>query len=246
LRRWHRELVRRRWNRPHRINPKRAIPLQTQLLVWRLAKENPTWGYRRIQDELQKLGIGISASSMRRITAPQRRPGPKRDTWRQFMRAQASSIIACDLFTVETIGLKTLHVLFFIELHTRRVLIGGVTDGPANLVWTTQIARNLSEAREGRTELVRFVVHDHDHRFGPSFDEVFKAEGIEIVRTPWRAPRANAYAERWIRTVRTIVLTVSWCSAPGIFTTCSPPTSSTTTASAPTVAWTCRRRRAIL
>jgi transposase InsO family protein len=203
LRRWHRELVRRKWDRPHRINPKRAIPLQTQLLVWRLAKENPTWGYRRIQGELQKIGIQISASSIRRITAPKRRPGPKRDTWRQFMRTQASSIIACDLFTVESIGLKTLHVLFFIELHTRRVLIGGVTDGPANLAWTTQIARNLSEARDGRTQPVRFIVHDRDHRFGPSFDEVFKAEGIEIIRTPWRAPRANAYAERWIRTVRT-------------------------------------------
>jgi len=119
------------------------------------------------------------------------------------MRAQASSIIACDLFTVESIGFKTLHVLFFIGLQTRRVLIGAVTDGPANLTWATQIARNLSEAREARTEPVRFIVHDRDKLFGPSFDEVFKAEGIEIIRTPWRAPRANAYAERWIRTART-------------------------------------------
>jgi putative transposase len=132
-----------------------------------------------------------------------RRPGLKRDTWRQFMRTQASSIIACDLFTVESIGLKTLHVLLFIELHTRRVLIGGVTDGLANLAWTTQIARNLSEAREARTDPVRFIVHDGDHRVSPSFDEVFKAEGIEIIRTLWRAPRANAYAKRWIRTART-------------------------------------------
>jgi len=201
LRRWHRELVRRKWGRPHRINPKRAIPLQTQLLICRLAKENPTWGYRRIQGGLQNLGIVISASSIRRITAS--KPRPKRDTWRQFMRAQASSIISCDLFTVETIGLKTLHVMFFIELHIHRVLIGGVTDGPANLAWTTQIARNRSEAREGHTEPVRFIVHDRDHRFGPSFDEVFKAEGIEIIRTLSRAPRANAYAERWTGTVRT-------------------------------------------
>ena len=129
-------------------------------------------------------------------------PGPKRDTWRQFMRSQASSIIACDLFTVESVKLTTLHVLFFIELHTRRVLIGGVTDGAANLAWATQIARNLSEAREDRAEPIRFLVHDRDKRFGATFDEVFKAEGIEIVRTPWRAPKANAYAERWIRTVR--------------------------------------------
>ena len=82
------------------------------------------------------------------------------------MRTQASSIIACDLFTVESIRLKTLHVLFFIDLHSRRVLIGGVTEGPANLAWCTQIARNLSEAREGRSEPIRFLFHDRDKRFG--------------------------------------------------------------------------------
>ncbi len=202
LRRWHRELVRRKWDGPHRINKRKTIPLETQLVVWRMSQENPTWGYRRIQGELQKIGIDISATSIRRITSPKRRPGPKRDTWRQFMRSQASSIIACDLFTVESVKLTTLHVLFFIELHTRRVLIGGVTDGAANLAWATQIARNLSEAREDRAEPVRFLVHDRDKRFGACFDEVFKAEGIEIVRTPWRAPKANAYAERWIRTAR--------------------------------------------
>ncbi len=118
------------------------------------------------------------------------------------MRTQASSIIACDLFTVESIRLKTIHVLFFIELHTRQVLIGGVTEGPANFAWCTQIARNLSEAREDRSEPIRFLVYDRDKRFAATFDEVFKAEGIEIIRTPWRAPKANAYAERWIRTVR--------------------------------------------
>jgi hypothetical protein len=134
LRRWHRELVRRKWTRPHRANPRRRIiPLETQLLVWRLAKENPLWGYRRIQGELKKLGIEISASSIRRITSPKRRPGPKRDTWSQFTRTQAASIIACDLFTVESIRLKTHHVLFFIDLRTRQVLIGGVTDGATNL-----------------------------------------------------------------------------------------------------------------
>jgi transposase InsO family protein len=203
LRRWHRELVRKKWEVPHRIKQRTTIPLQTQLLVWRMSRENPMWGYRRIQGELQKIGIDISATSIRRILAPRRRPGPKRDTWRQFVVSQASSIVACDLFTVESVKLTTLHVLFFIELHTRRVLIGGVTDGSANLAWATQIARNLSAAREDRKEPIRFLVHDRDKRFGATFDEVFKAEGIKIVRTPWRAPKANAYAERWIRTVRT-------------------------------------------
>lgn len=203
LRRWHRELVRRKWHFRHRIVPKRAIPLETQVLVFRMARENPTWGYRRIQGELMKLGIEISATSTRRILSTKPRPGPKRETWRQFLRAQGSSIIACDLFTVESVTLKTLHVLFFIELHTRRILIGGVTDGPANVAWTTQIARNLSDAREDRSTPIRFLIHDRDKRFEAPFDEVFKTEGIEIIRTPWRAPRANAYAERWIRTVRT-------------------------------------------
>ncbi|MGB7053577.1 MAG: hypothetical protein WBG41_18585 [Acidimicrobiales bacterium] len=90
LRRWHQERVRRKWTRPHRVNPRRRIPLETQLLVWRLAKENPLWGYRRIQGELKKLGIEISATSIRRITCPKRRSGPKRDTWCQFMRNQAA------------------------------------------------------------------------------------------------------------------------------------------------------------
>ena len=202
LRRWHRELVKAKWRFPHRVISRPRISLETQVLVYRMARENDSWGYKRIQGELQKIGIEISTTSIRRILTVKPRPGPHRDTWRQFMRTQASSIIACDLFTVESIRLKTLHVLFFIELQSRRVLIGGVTEGPANLAWCTQIARNLSEAREGRSEPIRSLVHDRDKRFGATFDEVFKAEGVKIIRTPWRAPKANAYAERWIRTVR--------------------------------------------
>jgi putative transposase len=202
LRRWHRELIRRKWSRPHRVNPRRRIPLETQLLAWRLAKENPLWGYRRIQGGLTKLGIEISASSSRRITCPKRRPGPKRDTWCQFMRNQAASIIASDLFTVETVRLKTLHVLFFIDLHTRKVLIAGVTEGPPT---SPGIPRSPGiSPRHGNPEIpIKFLVHDRDKRFGATFDEVFKAEEIRILRTPWRAPRANAYAERFVRTVRT-------------------------------------------
>ena len=203
LRRWHRELVRRKWTRPHRVNSRRATSLQTQVLVWRRAKENPLWGCRRIQGELLKVGVEISASSIRRVIAPKRRPGPKRDTWSQFMRNQAASIVTCDLLTMESIRMKTLHVLFFTDLHSRRVMIGGITGEATNLRWCTQIARNLSEDRESRATPMRFLVHDRDKRFGAMFDELFKAEGVEIIRTPWRAPRANAYAERFVRTVRT-------------------------------------------
>jgi hypothetical protein len=103
------------------------------------------------------------------------------------MRNQAASIVACDLFTVETVRMKTLHVLFFIDLHTRRVLIGGVTDGATNVKWCTQIARNLSEARESRSTPLRFLVHDRDHRFGEPFDEVAADLGkypLSIIETP--------------------------------------------------------------
>jgi transposase InsO family protein len=203
IRRWHRDLARAKWRYRHRVVSRGRIPDHVRLLVWRLASENPTWGYCRLRGELKKLGAEISTTSIRRIVAEKRRPPPRRETWRQFMRSQASSIIACDLFTVESVRLKTLHVLFFIELHTRKVLLGGVTDGAANATWCAQIARNLTEAREGHDEPIRYLVHDRDKRFCPVFDEIFRAEGIEILRTPWRAPKANAYAERFIRTVRT-------------------------------------------
>jgi len=159
------------------------------------------WGYRRIQGELQKIGIDISATSIRRITAPKRRPGPKRDTWRQFMRSQASSIIACDLFTVESVKLTTLHVLFFIELHTRRVLIGGsptgrrISPGRPRSSATSHKQERTAQSRSASSCTTRQALRG-DLRRG------LQAEGIEIVRTRWRAPKANAYAERWIRTAR--------------------------------------------
>ena len=150
IRRWHRDMAGAKWRCRHRVVSRGRIPDHVRLLVWRLASENPTWGYCRLRGELKKLGAEISATSIRRIVAEKRRPPAKRETWRQFMRTQASSIIACDLFTVESVRLKTLHALFFIDLHTRKVLIGGVTDGAANASWCAQIARNLTEARRPR------------------------------------------------------------------------------------------------
>jgi putative transposase len=152
-----------------------------------LATENPAWGYRRIQGEFKKVGVEISATSIRWILVVKRRPPIRRETWRHFMLTQASSIIAFDLFTVESVRLKTLHVLFFIDLPTRKVLIGGVTDGSANAAWCAQIARNLTEVRESHVEPIRYLVRDRDRRFCAVFDEVFRAGGIENLRTPWRA-----------------------------------------------------------
>ena len=203
LLRWHRGLVRRKWSYRRTGRPGRP-PVEPDLraLIVRLGRENPRWGYQRIRGELLKLGIRISATTVRTILlrsglnpAP-RRGGP---TWTQFLRSQAAGILATDFFTVETIGLKTLYVLFFIELSTRRVRLAGVTEHPDS-AWGTQQARNL--AIEERLSGVRFLVRDRDAKFPGPFDAVLRGEGVRVIRTPIRSPRANAFAERFVRTVR--------------------------------------------
>jgi putative transposase len=203
LLRWHRELVRRKWTFRRTGHPGRPpVDVETRDLVIRLGRENPRWGYQRIRGELLKLGISVSATTVRTILlrhgldpAP-RRGGP---TWTEFLRSQASGIWATDFFSVETIGLRTLYVLFFIELATRRVHLAGVTEHPDS-AWVTQQARNL--AIEERLSGVRFLVRDRDAKFTGPFDAVLRAEGVRVIRTPVRSPRANAFAERFVRTVR--------------------------------------------
>ena len=203
LLRWHRELVRRKWTYP-KPSGRPKIPTGTVQLVVRLARENSTWGYRRIHGELSVLGINLAPSSVWNIL--QRHgldPSPERTgpTWREFLRTQASSLLACDFFTVDTVLLKRLYVLFFIELDTRKVFVTGVTAHPTG-AWVAQQARNLSHELAQRTQPVRFLIRDRDTKFTASFDEVFRSEGIRVIRTPIRAPRANAFAERFVGTVR--------------------------------------------
>ena len=203
LLRWHRELVRKKWTYRRTGHPGRPpVDADVRDLVVRLGQENPRWGYQRIRGELLKLGIRISATTVRTILlrggldpAPHR-AGP---TWTEFLRLQAAGILATDFFTVETISLKTLYVLFFIELSTRRVYVAGVTANP-DFAWVTQQARNL--AIEERLSGVRFLLRDRDAKYSGPFDAVLRAEGVRIIRTPIRAPRANAFAERFVRTVR--------------------------------------------
>jgi transposase InsO family protein len=203
LLRWHRQLVRRKWTRPHRRPGRPAIDPETRNLVLQLAKENPRWGYCRIQGELLGLGISVSVTSIATILrraglSPAPRRGP---TWSQFLRSQATGILACDFLTVETLLLKTYYVLFFIELKTRRVHLAGVTRNPDS-AWVTQLARNASGDLRDVGVVPRFLIRDRDTKFTRSFDAVFEAEGARIITIPIRAPNANAHAERWVGTVR--------------------------------------------
>ena len=164
LLRWHRELVRRKWTYPRRRAGRPPVDPEVRALVVRLARENPRWGYVRIQGELRKLGVRVGATTIRRIVrgaglgpAP-RRSGP---TWSQFLRGQAHGVLATDFFTVETIRLKTLYVLFFIELATRRVHVAGVTGHPDS-AWVTQQARNL--AIDGGVDNTAILLHDRDSK----------------------------------------------------------------------------------
>jgi transposase InsO family protein len=202
LLRWHRELIRRQWTHPTRGRGRPPVEQRVRHLVLRLARENPRWGYPRIAGELAKLGVRVSPSTVRRILlAAGVEPAPRRIglSWQQFLRQQAASIIACDFFTVETLTLRRYYVLFFIELGTRRVHLAGVTPNPTG-AWVTQQARNLAIA--GTLANARYLIHDRDSKFSHAFDEVFKSEGITVIHTPVRAPQANAYAERFVRTIR--------------------------------------------
>jgi putative transposase len=204
---WHRELVRRKWTRRRTwVGGRPPTPAEVERLILQLARENPRWGYRRIQGELAKLGHPVGCSTVRAVLkrqhvppTPQRQARPS--TWRSFLRRHQDALLACDFFTVDTLCLRTVYVLFFLEVGTRRVHVAGCTAHPT-AAWVTQQARHLSwQIQEGSLP-VRVLIHDRDATFAASFDTVFAAEGVEIVRTPYRAPRANAYAERWIRSVR--------------------------------------------
>jgi putative transposase len=205
LLRWHRELVRKKWTYGERGKPGRPpIDPEVRGLVLRIARENPRWGCVRIQGELRKLGIRISATTIRnllriaRLGPAPRRTGP---TWTQFLRAQAQGVVASDFFTVETVWLQTLYVLLFIELGSRRIHLSSSTVHP-DAAWVTQQARNLTMELDDRPIALRFLIRDRDTKFVGPFDEVFRSEGAKVILTPIRAPNANAYAERVIETVR--------------------------------------------
>jgi putative transposase len=203
--RWHRDLVKRRWTQPrgHRAGGRRTPP-ELHRLVLRLAAENPSWGYRRLQGELAGLGYQIGASTVWSILKRAGiDPAPRRDgpSWRQFLRVQARGILATDFFCVDTLLLQRLYVLFVVEHASRRVHVLGITAHPSG-AWVAQQARNFLMDLGDRAAEFRLLIRDRDSKFTGMFDAVFASEGMRILRTPVRAPQANAIAERWIGTVR--------------------------------------------
>ncbi len=173
-------------------------------LVLRLARENPGWGYRRIQGELVGLGVSLAASTVWEIL---RRggiePAPRRldSSWAEFLRRQAASILECDFLTVDSVFFKRFYILFVIELQSRRVHLAGISANPDG-AWVTQQARNLLMRLDDEGVRARFLIRDRDSKFTRDFDEVFGSQGIRVIKAPVRAPRARAHAERWIGSLR--------------------------------------------
>ena len=169
-----------------------------------MARDNPKWGCVRIRGELLKLGHVISATAIRKLLRRNRiGPAPLRSrlSWKAFLRAQASAIVLTDFLSVDTVLLRRLYVLLYMELATRRVIWFAVTDRP-DAFWVSQEARNLCwEFAEIGVD-ARFLVHDHDAKYGGGSDLVFRAEAVEVIRKPIAAPKANAHMERQIGSTR--------------------------------------------
>jgi transposase len=203
--RWHRRLVARKWTYTDRRRPGRPPTgaVVKKLILW-MARDNPGWGHRRIRGELARLGHQIAASTVWEILhAAGMDPAPRRSgpTWRQFLSAQAHAMIACDFFTVDTVVLKRIYVLVFIEHGTRLLHVAGVTANPTG-TWVSQQARNLAMELDERMDSLRFLIRDRDTKFTAAFDEVLRAGGVRIIKAPPQAPRANAICERLVGTLR--------------------------------------------
>jgi putative transposase len=196
--------VARRWTYPHRCPGRPPIGRDARELILRLARENSSWGYLRIAGELRKLGIAVSATSVRNIlTKAGLLPAPRRDSqsWRGFLRAHADSILACDFFTVDTVWLRRLYALVFLSVGSRRIEYVACTSKP-DTAWMLQQARNLLMELDDHDQTVRFLIHDRDAKFPRAFDTLLASENIKVIRTPVRAPNANAHMERWVGSVR--------------------------------------------
>jgi putative transposase len=203
--RWHRRLVAAKWRQP-RPPGRPPIPEELVELILRLARENRSWGYTRIQGELRRLGHRVAAATIRKTLRRHRvPPAPKRDdgpTWRAFLPSQAGTILATDFFQIETVTLKRLYVSFVLEHRTRRVHILGITEHPT-AAWATHLARDFLADLGERAGKFRYLIRDRDSIFTDAFDAVFASENIEIKKSAPQCPKMNAFAKRWVKTVRT-------------------------------------------
>jgi len=195
-----------KWSYPRKNKGGRPpISKELESLILQLAQENLRWGYGKIHGELIKLGFRVSTTTIRNILDRQGiQPTSVRYGaigWQHLISHYKDQILATDFFTVETVWLQTIYVLFFIELGSRQVHIAGVTTNP-NEIWITQQARQLVWDLPERETPLRFLIHDNDSTFSKAFDAVFESEGFHVIKTPFQAPNANAFAERWIRTAR--------------------------------------------
>jgi len=204
LLRWHRRLIAAKWRQP-KPPGRPPIPDELVALILRLARENRRWGVVRIQGELRRLGYRVAASTIRKILRSHRIPPPAHfdESWRAFLRVHASTLLATDFFHVDcAVTLTRLYVAFVIELESRRVHLLGITQHPT-AAWAAQLARELAWQLDETGHRFTHLIRDRDAKFTDAFDAVFAAIGIDIIKTAPQAPRMNAYAERFVRTVRT-------------------------------------------
>jgi putative transposase len=213
--RWHRDILRRRWARLSRRGRSGRPPVRPNVrsVVLRLARENESWGYRRIHGELAALGVTVAPSTIWQILRDAGiGPAPRRDGpgWAD-LRSQAQGILALDFFIADLINGTKVHVLAVIEHGSRRIRVLGVTEHPVQS-WVVQQARNLLMDLEDAGTRVKFVLHDRDASFTTAFDAVFQAAGIRVIRSAVQAPRMNSIMERWIGSCRRELLdrTLIW------------------------------------
>ena len=207
---WYRRLVARKFDgSKQRRSPGRPrVERELEELVVRMARENRDWGYDRIVGALSNLGHHLSDETVGNILrrrgiapAPQRK---RTTTWKEFIRSHRAVLAGTDFFTVEVLtlrGLVTFYVLFFIHLESRRVEVAGITSHP-NEAWMMQVARNVTMDEWGFLDECRYLLHDRDTKYTQSFRQIIESGGVEPLRLPPRSPNLNAYAERWVKSVK--------------------------------------------